>query len=100
TEQSLMDGYLPIPSVVWRHDELQMRVTAFATGNRAQSQVVTRYTVENVSERSRMVTLALAVRPFQVNPPTQFLNAPGGVAPIRELNWDKQVLGINGLRKV
>lgn len=100
TEHSLLDGYLPIPSVTWRHDELEMRITAFATGNRTQSQLVTRYVVENHSGRSRIVTLALAVRPFQVNPPMQFLNTPGGVSPIRELSWDKQALGINGLRKV
>ena len=98
--QSLLDGYLPVPSVTWRNGELELRVTAFASGNRAQSQVLTRYTVENHADKPRTVTLALAVRPFQVNPPTQFLNAPGGVAPIRELHWDKQALGINGLRKI
>ena len=100
TEHSLLDGYLPIPSVTWRHGELAMRVTAFGAGNRAQSHVVARYVVENHSDRPRVVTLALAVRPFQVNPPTQFLNAPGGVAPIRELNWDRQALGVNGLRRL
>jgi F5/8 type C domain len=100
TEHSLLDGYLPIPSVTWHKGDLEMRVTAFGSGNRAQSQLVARYVVANHSERSRTVTLALAARPFQVNPPTQFLNAAGGVAPIRELNWDKQALGINGLRRI
>jgi hypothetical protein len=46
------------------------------------------------------VTLALAIRPFQVNPPTQFLNIPGGVSPIRELSWDGQALSINGQRRL
>ena len=32
-----------------------------------------------------LITLVLAVRPFQVNPPSQFLNTPGGVSPIRAL---------------
>ncbi len=100
SDQSLLDGYLPIPTVTWRHNELALRVTAFGTGNRARSQLIAEYVVENHSDRARVVTLALAVRPFQVNPPTQFLNAPGGVSPIRELHWDRQALGINGLRRV
>ncbi len=100
TRQSLLDGYLPIPSVTWRHGELAMHVTAFGAGKRARSQLVARYVVENHSDRPRAVTLALAIRPFQVNPPTQFLNAPGGVSPIRELRWDGQALSINGQRRV
>jgi len=99
-EQSLLDGYLPIPSVSWRLGDLALRVTAFGAGNRAQSQLIAQYAVSNHSDRPRIVTLALAIRPFQVNPATQFLNVPGGVSPIRELNWDKQALGINGLRRV
>jgi len=85
--QSLLDGYLPIPSVTWNHGELTMHVTAFGAGNRARSQLVARYVVENQSGRPRIVTLALAIRPYQVNPPTQFLNTPGGVAPIRALSY-------------
>ena len=36
----------------------------------------------------------------QVNPPAQFLNAPGGVSPIRDIAWDGSALTINGKRKV
>jgi F5/8 type C domain-containing protein len=97
-EQSLLDGYLPIPMVTWRRGEWVMRVTAFGAGNRGRSQIVSRYTLENRADQPRVVTLALAVRPFQVNPPTQFLNIPGGVAPIRELAWDGRALRINGER--
>ena len=32
---------------------------------------------------AQRVTLFLALRPFQVNPPSQFLNTPGGAAPAR-----------------
>lgn len=93
-EQSLLDGYLPIPTVTWRHRDLALRVTAFGVGERARSELIASYSVENLSPR--VVTLVLAVRPFQVNPPTQFLNAPGGVTPIRELAWDGRALAVNG----
>jgi hypothetical protein len=97
---SLLDGYLPIPTVAWRKGSLRMAVTAFGMGDRDQSQLASRYTVENRSARPRAVTLALAVRPFQVNPPTQFLNTPGGVAPIHALSWDGQAVYINGERRL
>jgi hypothetical protein len=96
TAHSLLDGYLPIPTVTWRKRDLAMHVTAFGTGERARSQLISRYTLENGSDRARVATLALAIRPFQVNPPTQFLNTPGGVAPISEIAWDGQALSLNG----
>jgi len=95
-EQSLLDGYLPIPTVTWRHGELAMDITAFGTGRPGRSQLVARYQLKNDSDRPRVVALALTVRPFQVNPPTQFLNRSGGVAPIHELAWDSHALAING----
>jgi F5/8 type C domain len=99
-KQSLLDNYLPIPTVSWQHRDLALRVTAFGAGAPAKSQLIAQYLVENQSDRARVVTLALAIRPFQVNPPTQFLNIPGGVSPIRELSWDGQALGINGQRRL
>ncbi len=99
-EQTLLDGYLPIPTVTWRDHGLTMRVTAFGTGDLARSQLISSYMLENLTDRPRVVTLALAFRPFQVNPPTQFLNAPGGVAPIRELSWDGEALSVNGQRRL
>jgi hypothetical protein len=100
TEHSLAEGYLPIPTVTWRHRDLALHVTAYAAGDRARSQLVADYTVENLSGRPRTVTLALAVRPFQVNPPQQFLNIAGGVARIGELSWDGKALAINGRQRV
>ncbi|HZP94511.1 MAG TPA: hypothetical protein VFB20_16750 [Burkholderiales bacterium] len=77
-----------------------MHVTAFGAGDRARAQLISHYVVENLSDHPRAVTLVLAVRPFQVNPPTQFLNGPGGVAAIRELSWDGRALSINGERRL
>jgi hypothetical protein len=97
---ALLEEYLPIPTAAWQHKELAFQVTAFASGSAERSQLIVRYEVRNLSERPQAVTLALAVRPFQVNPPTQFLNTPGGVSPIRELAWDGEAVAVNGERRI
>jgi hypothetical protein len=99
-QQSLRDRYLPIPSVTWNHRNISLQVTAFATGTRDRSQLLAEYRIENHSDRSRTVTLALVIRPFQVSPPMQFLSVQGGVSPLRSLSWDGQALSIDGERRV
>ncbi|WP_455423423.1 discoidin domain-containing protein [Cognatilysobacter tabacisoli] len=88
TAQSLQDGYLPIPSVRWTHPDFALDVTAFAHGTPERSQLVGRYRLTNTGATARDYTLALAARPLQVNPPTQFLSVTGGVSPIRALAVD------------
>jgi len=83
--QSLQDSYLPIPSVEWKHRDFDLRVTAFAQGTRNDSQLLARYRLTNTTQHSRDYTLALVLRPLQVNPPSQFLNTVGGFSPIRDL---------------
>ncbi|QBB70776.1 coagulation factor 5/8 type domain-containing protein [Pseudolysobacter antarcticus] len=98
--QTLQEGYLPIPSVTWRTPNLALHITAFASGTRAQSQMFTRYRVENLSAEAREISLLLAVRPLQVNPPTQFLNGAGGVSPIHDLDWQAGTLSVNSQPKI
>jgi hypothetical protein len=98
--QSLADGYLPLPSVAWRHADWRLTVTAFASGTRERSQLVARYEVVNVSDHPLSLRLVLAVRPFQVNPPAQFLNVEGGVSGVRDVRWNDARLTINGERVV
>jgi hypothetical protein len=98
--QSLLDGYLPIPDVTWRDGGVRLRVSAFGSGERDRAQVDAVYTLDNLSAHARSATLALAIRPFQVNPPTQFLNAPGGIARISDLAWDGKALQVNGAPRV
>ncbi|HVI53594.1 MAG TPA: discoidin domain-containing protein [Luteibacter sp.] len=100
TTQSLRERYLPMPSVQWIAKGLRLDTTAFAQGRPGASQLVLSYRVTNDGDDARDVTLALAARPFQVNPPTQFLNAPGGTSPIRDLAWDGHVLTVNGAHKL
>ena len=100
TTQSLLDNYLPIPTVTWRRAQWTLRVTSFAAGTRAQSRLFARYEVRNLTDKPLPLELVLAIRPSQVNPPAQFLNAPGGVSPIRDIAWEGGALTINGDRKV
>ncbi|RDD80887.1 discoidin domain-containing protein [Dyella tabacisoli] len=100
TTQRLEDGYLPIPTVHWQADTLSLETTAFATGTPQRSQLLLRYVLHNDSDRPRQLTLALMTRPFQVNPPTQFLNTPGGISSIHDLYWDGHSLTVNGHTRV
>ncbi|HEX7817622.1 discoidin domain-containing protein [Dyella sp.] len=98
--QALQDGYLPIPSVHWQVGSLSMQVTAAASGSPVQSQLLLRYALRNDGEQSRSVTFAVLARPFQVNPPTQFLNTPGGISPIHRFDWNGKALTVNGSQAV
>jgi hypothetical protein len=97
---ALLEEYLPIPAVAWQHQELAFQATTFAAGSPERSQLIASYDIQNLRELPQTVTLVLAVRPFQVNPPSQFLNTPGGVSPIRELIWDGEAVSINGERRI
>jgi len=93
--QELEQGYLPIPSVVWRHEPLLLRITAFATGKPGASTLYARYLVSNTSRERQHVSLFLAVRPFQVNPPWQSLNIIGGASPIHQLAYEEGQVRVN-----
>ena len=99
---SLQDGYLPIPGVHWQHDGFALLVTAFASASPdgEGSQLHARYRLTNTAGMPRDLTLALAVRPLQVNPPSQFLNTVGGVSRIDRLSFDKGVASVNGRPRV
>ena len=96
----LEQGDLPIPSVEWTAPDLSLTVTGFATGGADRSSLVLRYRVHNRGSSARPVVLYLAVRPFQVNPPWQFLGVPGGAARIDSLRWTGAELQVNGDRRV
>lgn len=102
TSQSLADGYLPLPRVGWRWNDIGLSIDAYATGDARQAQLQARYTLRNDGAQVRRVRLVLALRPFQVNPPTQFLTTPGGVAPLREAGWVPQgrALLVDGKERV
>lgn len=92
----LHDEHLPLPIVHWRHPRIAMRIDAAADGPRDAPQLLLRYTVHNVYWARQSLTLSLGLRPWQVNPPQQFLNTAGGFAPIRQLAWRGGLLSVNG----
>ena len=98
--QSLLDGYLPMPGVEWKSEKINLSVATFARGTRDSAQLVARYRVRNNTDAPIKATLQLAIRPFQVNPPAQFLNSPGGVSSMQSLLWDGKTLQMGGAAQV
>ncbi|HEY7639058.1 MAG TPA: discoidin domain-containing protein [Steroidobacteraceae bacterium] len=95
-EHSLADRYLPIPSVGWKHRSIELTTTAYATGPVGDTELHGVYRLHNPTHSHQQVTLALVVRPFQVNSPAQFLNTEGGVSPIQDLAFDDGVVTVDG----
>ncbi|MBV9889457.1 MAG: hypothetical protein JO090_01045, partial [Rhizobacter sp.] len=99
-EHTLREGDLPMPAVHWHVGDLALDIEAFGDGTPEAAQALARYRVRNRGAHARRVTLALAWRPFQANPPTQFLAHPGGASAIDALAWDGNALSVNGLPRV
>jgi hypothetical protein len=95
-EHSLRENHLPIPQVRWAADDVALTVEAAGQGAAGQTQTLAHYTLRNPMAAPRSVTLVLAIRPWQVNPPQQFLNTAGGIAPISRLTWSDNQLLVNG----
>jgi hypothetical protein len=94
--QSLAADGLPIPTVVRHGEGWTLAITAIPDGDR----IVARYRLSNTGSVRQLVDFALEIRPFQVNPPQQFLNITGGVSPIRTLAWQGETLAVNGSPRV
>jgi hypothetical protein len=100
TRHSLLDDYLPVPTVEWGHGDVELRTTVQSLGKRGDGWTRVTYTMQNKRKAKQELTLALAIRPLQVNPPTQFLNTAGGVAPIRQLAWRDQTVIVDEMPSV
>lgn len=96
----LGDGDLPLPWVAWERGPLRLRLDATAFGPPGRSVVTLRCRLENLGESESSPRLHLALRPFQVNPPQQALNRPGGMAPLHRLRLDERGAEVNGRRVV
>ena len=83
--QSLEKNYLPIPAVTWNLGRLSLQVKAFGAGPAQAPVLRCRYLVTNQGPQAWKGSLFLAIRPFQVNHPLQFMGTPGGVMTIRDL---------------
>jgi len=85
--QSLVEGSLPIPSVVWSAEGVELGVIALAQN----AQALAEYRVSNRSAVKKQVGLVLSVRPVQVNPYWQH----GGHAAINAIAVDGKRLRVN-----
>lgn len=90
--QRLEDGDLPIPTVKWNLIGISFETTLLADSKGRG--VLVGYLIKNIGLDRRKLTLGVAVRPFQVNPPAQFLSQQGGVSLISKLDWDGKQLAI------
>jgi hypothetical protein len=84
------------PMVIRDAPPLNLQIYAFAPGEPGKTSIILAYQVNNSAPEPIQATLYLAVRPFQVNPPTQALNRQGGTAPIRDLSFDGRTVRANG----
>lgn len=98
--QSLEKNYLPIPTVTRTHDDLKLDITAFAAGAPDSSLLFTHYVLKNLSNKTLRGHLYLTLRPFQVNPPWQFLNWPGGTAKVKTIRREGSEIVINDKKKI
>lgn len=96
TSHSLPDGYLPLPRVRWTHPDFTLDIDAGADTSDIRSFAFARYTFRPTGRQPLKATLLLVTRPCQVNPPQQFLNQPGGAAPLRSALWTEGNLMLNG----
>ncbi|MGO4549649.1 discoidin domain-containing protein [Lysobacter sp. 2RAF19] len=98
--QSLQDGYLPIPSVHFVREDARLEVTAFAVGKPNDARLIVRYRLTNASSKPGAFSLTLELRPWQVNPPTQFLNTSGGFSAVRDVRLEPKLVYVNGWPRV
>ena len=91
--QSLVERYLPVPSVTWAAGGWLLETTLLADS--AGRGVHAGYRLTNTGNIAQKLTLQLAVRPWQVNPPAQFLSQRGGYSAIRSIERRADGLIIN-----
>ncbi|HTO79345.1 MAG TPA: discoidin domain-containing protein, partial [Methylocystis sp.] len=85
--QSLVDGSLPIPSIVWTAQDFELRATALAHAGQAQVE----YRIANRGRIRQEGALVLATRPVQINPYWQH----GGHALINGISVDGAAMRVN-----
>lgn len=98
--QSLEKNYLPLPTVTWQHADFRLDVSTFAAGAADSSLLYATYRIKNTTRKNVHGALYLAIRPFQVNPPAQFLNWPGGTAKVKSIHRERDAILINEKKKL
>ncbi|HKQ56559.1 MAG TPA: discoidin domain-containing protein [Candidatus Eisenbacteria bacterium] len=98
--QSLAGGALPEPVVRWASPFATMRVSCKAYGDTADPRVRAIYEIVNPRATAQRMTLYLALRPFQVNPPWQNIGFAGGTARVFRVGREGPIVTVNGDRRI
>jgi hypothetical protein len=93
---SLAADGAPLPEVVWQAGGVKLTVLPWVDGAGDTLALRTTYQVENPDGLD--VRLAVAVRPFQVNPPWQAFRNLGGRSPIHRIQCDADGMSVDGRR--
>jgi hypothetical protein len=91
--QELLDGWMPVPSVIWETPNWRLRMQAEATLTGGVSRV--HYRLDNRTDGQISARLFVLVRPYQVTPPWQHFRNVGGVSPIQDLAWRDGAVCVN-----
>ena len=95
--QSLLEDWMPVPTVTWETADWRLRIRGEATASGAAR---VRYALENLTDRKFSARLFVLVRPFQVTPPWQSFRGLGGVSSIHDLAWRKSTVHVNGAARI
>jgi hypothetical protein len=80
-EQKLEKNYLPIASVLWDYNGLELKQTLFAHGKKGLPVTYAWYKLKNNTTLNKKGKVYLAIRPLQLNPPWQY----GGMSEISNI---------------
>ncbi len=90
---ALAETTLPVPIVTRHYGPLRLETTAFVAGDSAEAMLYLRY---RVAGAAGPVRLLVAARPWNVNPPYQWLNVAGGWTPVRDVQAADGRLVVDG----
>ena len=92
---ALPKGGAPMPSVTWGTDRIQLQVAPWVDGAGDHQTLHVTYRLECLKPAPG-IRLAIAVRPFQVNPPWQAFRNLGGRSPIHHIRCNANGLTVEG----
>lgn len=85
---------VPVPSVAWRKPGLRLDILPWVDGKGGSLALRVTYRLKATRAHDGM-RLALAVRPFQVNPPWQAFRNLGGRSPVTSVNHGPEGILVN-----
>lgn len=88
-------GGLPVPSVTWKNERIQLEILPWVDGGPDELTLHVTYRLECI-DPAPGTRLVIAVRPFQVNPPWQEFRNLGGFSPIHKITTNGHGMTVEG----